>query len=171
MPEVRDAVDTVMADYPTAIVHDAAGARASRTEALDQVLSMVTVLLLFAVLIALLGISLALSIVERTREIGLLRAVGMTRTQIRSMTRWEAQLVAMLGAVIGLSLSLGLGIGIGFGWVAVHALSEGRAEVMTVPVGRLASYLMVVAVAGVLAGLVPARRVAQLDVLESIATG
>jgi putative ABC transport system permease protein len=81
----------------------------------------------------------------------------MTRSQVRSMIRWEA----LLDAVLGVS----------FGWVAVRALSDGRAVAMTVPAGRLTAYLLVVAIAGVLAGLFPARRAAQLRVLDAIATG
>ena len=164
--QLRAAVDDVLAKFPTAVVRDEAEARATRTASLDQILAMVTVLLLFAVMIALLGITntLALSIVERTREIGLLRAVGMTRTQVRSMIRWEALLIAVLGAGIG------LGLGVGFGWIVVRTLSAEHTISLTVPGTQLVTYLLVVGVAGMLAGLLPARRAARLDVLQSIAT-
>jgi putative ABC transport system permease protein len=161
---LRTAVDGVLAEHPTAVVRDEAEARRARTEGMDRILALVTMLLLFAVLIALLGITntLALSIVERTREIGLLRAVGMTRAQVRAMIRWEALLVAVIGAVLGLLL------GTGFAWMTTRALAATAEVLFTVPGGELGAYLVVVGVAGVLAGLLPARRAARLDVLTSI---
>jgi putative ABC transport system permease protein len=164
---LRTAVDGVLAEHPTAVVRDEAEARRARTEGMDRILALVTMLLLFAVLIALLGITntLALSIVERTREIGLLRAVGMTRAQVRAMIRWEALLVAIIGAVLGLTL------GIAFGWVAVRAFAARATTTMelSIPGLQLAAYLAVAAVAGLVAGILPARRAANLDVLEAIA--
>lgn len=163
--QLRAAVDRVLVDHPTAVVRDQAEARRARTAAMDRILALVTVLLLFAVLIALLGITntLALSIIERTREVGLLRAVGMTRTQVRAMIRWEALLIAALGAVLGISL------GVGFAAMAVRALAATATIGFMIPAGQLAAYLAVAGVAGVLAGLLPARRAARLDVLDSIA--
>jgi putative ABC transport system permease protein len=162
---LRAAVDRVLVDHPTAVVRDQAEARRERTAGIDRILALVTVLLLFAVLIALLGITntLALSIIERTREVGLLRAVGMTRNQVRAMIRWEALLIAALGAVLGVTL------GIGFSAMAVRALSATATIGFTIPGGQLAAYLAVAGVAGVVAGVLPARRAARLDVLDSIA--
>ncbi len=131
-----------------------------------MMLTLVYALLALAVLIALLGIAntLALSIVERTRELGLLRAVGMARRQARSMIRWESVITAIIGAILGLA------IGTFFGWALVSALeSEGITE-LSIPVGLLLLYVLVAGLAGVLAALPPARRAARLNVLEAIAT-
>jgi putative ABC transport system permease protein len=162
---LRAAVDRVLEEHPTAVVRDQAEARRTRVEGVDRILALVTVLLLFAVLIALLGITntLALSIIERTREVGLLRAVGMTRGQVRAMIRWEALLIAGLGAV------LGLGLGVGFAGMAIRALAATAAITFRFPAGQLAVYLAVAGLAGILAGLLPARRAARLEVLRSIA--
>lgn len=159
------AIRQVLADFPTAAVRDLEQARLHRTQQIDMILGLVTVLLLLAVLIALLGITntLALSIVERTREVGLLRAVGMTRGQVGAMIRWEALIVAMLGAV------LGIGLGLVFGWVALPALASRASIEFAIPGPQLAAYLAVAAVAGLLAGILPARRAANLDVLKAIA--
>ena len=80
---------------------------------IDQLMGLVTVLLLLAVLIALLGIvnTLALSVFERTRELGMLRAVGMTRGQVRAMVRWESVVISVMGAILGAGLGIGLGLG------------------------------------------------------------
>jgi putative ABC transport system permease protein len=121
------------------------------------------VLLLLAVIIALVGIvnTLALSIYERTREIGLLRAVGMNRVQLRRMIRGEALIVASFGALLGLV------IGIVFGRAIVQALSDQGID-FTLPVGQLVVFLILAGLAGLLAGVPPARRAAHLDVLEAI---
>jgi putative ABC transport system permease protein len=117
--------------------------------------------------IALIGIAntLVLSIVERTRELGLLRAVGMSRRQVRRMVRWESVLVALLGAVLGLS------IGVGFGWVLCRALEDQGVNAFVVPHGELVTIAVLAGVAGVAAALLPARRAARLDVLAAIAHG
>ena len=137
------------------------------TAGVDGMLTLIYVMLALAIVIALMGIANALSLAihERTRELGLLRAVGTTRRQMRSMVRWESVLVATLGAVGG------IGIGTFLGWALVRAAdAEGFISVFQVPVGSLAVVLLVGALAGALAAIRPARRAAKLDILEAIAT-
>jgi putative ABC transport system permease protein len=137
---------------------------AARTLMVDQILGLVSALLLFAVVIAALGITntLALSIVERRREIALLRAVGTTRGQVRWMVRAEAVLVAVLATVVG------LGLGLGIGAVTVGTIGEAVAMPVVLPWGRLVLVAAVAVVAGLGAGLLPARRAGRLDVLAAI---
>ncbi|MER7951305.1 FtsX-like permease family protein [Streptomyces sp. NPDC096079] len=135
---------------------------------IDMMLTLIYALLALAVLIALLGIAntLTLSVHERTRELGLLRAVGQTRSQLRAMVRWESVLVAAFGTVGGLALG-------GFlGWVLVRAsdLSGDSALAFAVPTVRLAAVALVGLVAGAVAAWRPARRAARLEVLRAIAT-
>ncbi|MEU3455536.1 FtsX-like permease family protein [Micromonospora sp. NPDC006766] len=162
----EQAIKRALADTPTAELRDQAAAVASRTQMIDQVLGLVTVLLMLAVVIALLGITntLALSITERTAEIGLLRVVGMTRRQLGWMIRAEAVLVAALAGVLGIVL------GAGFAAATVRALGRDAPTVLAVPAGRLLVVLAVALAAGLLAGLLPARRAARLDVLAAIGT-
>ncbi|WP_327043498.1 ABC transporter permease [Microbispora sp. NBC_01189] len=164
--EARKAIDGALADSPTAQVRDQAAAVAGRTLMIDQVLGLVTVLLMLTVLIALMGITntLALSIIERTREIGLLRAVGMTGAQLRWMIRGEAVLVAALAIVAGVAL------GVAFAAGTVAALGRTSEATLTLPAGQLLLVVAVAALAGLVAGLLPARRAARLDVLAAIAT-
>jgi len=131
----------------------------------NQILGLMYVLLLFAVIIALIGIvnTLALSIYERTRELGLLRAVGMSRTQMRRMVRGEAVIVAVFGSL------LGLGIGLVFGTAIIKAL-ESEGITLAIPVGQLAVFVVLAGLAGLVAGMPPARRAARLDVLDAIST-
>jgi putative ABC transport system permease protein len=137
--------------------------KASELAQFNQTLGLMYVLLLFAVIIALIGIvnTLALSIYERTREIGLLRAVGMTRAQLRRMIRDEAVIVSVFGSLLGLA------IGIGFGDAIVQSLHD-QGISLTVPVGQLLLFLILAGFAGLLAGWIPARRAARLDVLHAI---
>ena len=129
----------------------------------DQILGLMNVLLALAVLVALMGIAntLALSIYERTREIGLLRAVGMSRVQLRRMIRVEALVVSVFGALLGLM------IGIVFGAAIVQALSSEGIE-LKLPVGQLVVFVIIAGLAGILAGTRPARRAARLDVLRAV---
>jgi putative ABC transport system permease protein len=133
----------------------------------DQMLTIVYALLVMAIIIALMGIAntLSLSVHERTRELGLLRAVGQTRRQLRKMVRGESIVVALFGAVGGLALGSFLG------WAMFQAIaaSEGFGS-FAVPTGQLAMVLLLGGVVGMLAAVRPARRAAKLNVLEAIAT-
>ncbi|MEV4709322.1 ABC transporter permease [Actinoplanes sp. NPDC049316] len=161
----RRALDTALADLPTTQVRDQAAAVAGRTATIDQVLGLVTALLLLTVVIALLGITntLALSVSERTREIGLLRAVGMSRAQVRTMIRGEATLIAALATLAGVGLGIALGAG------AVSRLGAAAEAVVVLPAAQLAVIVTVTLAAGLIAGVLPARRAARLDVLTAIA--
>jgi putative ABC transport system permease protein len=134
----------------------------------EAILSVIYGLLAVAVLIAVMGIAntLSLSIHERTRELGLLRAVGQSRRQIRAMVCLESVIVASFGAVGG----LGLGIFLGWGLVGALAAAEGLGT-FRLPSTQLAVVLALGGVAGVAAALRPARRAAKLDVLAALATG
>lgn len=121
-------------------------------------------LLALAVIIAVFGIAntLSLSVYERTRELGLLRAVGATRGQVRSMIRWESVITALLGAVQGIV------VGCVLGWAVVLALRDQGFQEFTLPLTTLAFVLVIAIVCGVVASARPARRAARLDVLEAI---
>ena len=128
---------------------------------------MVYGLLTLSIIIALVGIgnTLSLSIHERTRELGLLRAIGQTRRQLRSMVRWESVMVSSFGTITGMLL------GTFVAWSLVSALvnTEGIGS-FSAPIGQLAVIVGVGALVGVLAAMRPARRAARMDVLEAIAT-
>jgi putative ABC transport system permease protein len=119
-----------------------------------------------AVVIAFLGIvnTLALSVLERVRELGLLRALGMTRRQLRAMIRWEAVIIALLGAVLGLV------VGVFFGWTAVRALHEQGVTEFSLPLATLLSFVLAAAAAAVFAAILPGRRAARTDILRAITT-
>jgi putative ABC transport system permease protein len=158
------AVEGVAADYPGVDVLDQTEYKEEQMGFVDQMLGLVYALLALAILIALLGIgnTLALSIVERTRELGVLRAVGMTRKQLRSTIRWESVIIAVQGALLGLV------IGVFFGWALVTALEDEGLNTFTVPVLSLVVVVVLAALAGVVAAVMPARRAARLDVLRAI---
>ncbi len=158
------AVDKVAVDYPGAAVLDQSQFKAQTARPINQLLGLVYALLLLAVVIALLGIgnTLALSIFERTQELGLLRAVGMTRGQLRSTIRWESVIIALQGTVLGLL------IGGFFGWALVTALNKKATIIFSIPYTTLLVVVVLAAVAGVAAAVLPARRAAKLNVLRSI---
>ena len=163
--QAQTAVRAVTKDFPNVRVQDQAQFRRSQANQIDKLLGLITALLGLAILIALFGIvnTLALSILERTRELGLLRAVGMARRQIRTMVRWEAVLIAVFGAL------LGTGIGVFFGWAMVRALRNQGISVLSIPAGELAIYVVLAGLLGVAAALIPARRAGSLvpvDVLR-----
>jgi putative ABC transport system permease protein len=162
---VRPELERALEAYPNVEVQDQAEFREQYATFLNTVLNLVTALLLFAVIIALFGVmnTLYLSIYERTRELGLLRAVGLTRRQTRSMVRREAAIIAVMGALFGVV------VGIAFGWALQRALApEGFTE-LGIPAGQITVYVVMAAVLGWLFAVFPARRAARLNVLEAIA--
>ena len=132
---------------------------------IDQFLGLIYVMLGLAIIIALMGIAntMSLSIHERVRELGLLRAVGADRSQVRSMIRWESVVIALFGTIGGLALGLFLG------WALVTAGAGEVALSFSVPIGQLLPVVVVGALAGVLAAIRPARRAARLDVIDALA--
>ena len=160
----RASVEVVAATYPAVLVQDQGEYRDAVASQIDQLLALVTALLAMALIIAVLGImnTLALSIHERTREIGLLRAVGMTRRQVRRMVRLESVTVALLGATVGLVL------GTIFGWATTRVLADQGLHVFVVPTGQLVGAVVLAIAAGVLAAILPARAAARLDVVRAV---
>jgi putative ABC transport system permease protein len=161
---VEERIAEVLADQPDATVMDQEEFQGEASAVIDQMLGLVTVLLLLAVVIALLGIvnTLALSVFERTRELGLLRAVGMTRGQVRAMVRWESVVISLIGAIVG------AGLGIGLGMALSRALADEGIDQIAVPGVQLALYVAAAAVAGVLAAIGPSRRASNVDVLRAV---
>jgi putative ABC transport system permease protein len=163
---VRQALDKVMQDFPAGKLQDRAQFKQSQGNAVNTFLNLVYVLLMFAIVIAVFGIAntLGLSVIERTHEIGLLRAVGMTRRQLRATIRWESVIVALLGAVLGLV------IGVFFGWAMVTALrDQGINQLSFAPVS-LVVIVLIAGLFGMVAAILPARRAAKLDVLRAVTT-
>jgi putative ABC transport system permease protein len=166
LDQATAAVQTAIESNPLADVQNRDDYTEAQTANMDMILNLIYALLALAVFIALLGIAntLALSIFERTRELGLLRAVGMTRRQLRATVRYESVIIALLGT------TLGLAIGTAFGWAIVTALADQGLDTFSVPFTQLAVVTGFAALAGVAAAALPARRAARLDVLEAITT-
>jgi len=122
-------------------------------------------MLILTIVIALLGVinTLTLSIAERTREIGLLRAIGMQRSQLRQLVAAESMIISVIGALLGIILGLGLGTSL------AATLTRSTQAATAIPAGRLVIYILATGAAGVLASIGPARRAARLDVLTAIA--
>jgi putative ABC transport system permease protein len=165
VPADRGALDRIAAEYGGLTIRDRTQFIADSAAAASVFANIVYVLLALAIGIALLGIgnTLALAIHERTRELGLLRAVGATRPQVRAALRWEAALTALLGTL------LGTGFGLLAGWALTRALATDSGDGVTVPWLQLAIVLVAGVIAGLLAGTRPARRAARLDPLTAIA--
>ncbi len=165
-PALQEQVEDVVAQLPIVTVKDQAAFAEEQRGPIDQLVLMIFALLGLALFIAVLGIvnTLALSVIERTREVGLLRAVGLSRGQLRRMITFESVVIAVLGAVLGGVL------GVGFGIAMMYALRDEGLEVISVPWDQLGAFLAVSVVMGVLAAVLPARRAARLDVLTAIAT-
>ncbi len=164
--EVGNALHSTLAAYPNITLQDRATFRQATMDQIDQLLTLLYALLVLAVVIALLGIvnTLVLSTIERVRELGLLRAVGMGRRDVRAMVRCEAMIVAFIGAAVGLVIGVVLAL------VALNALSDKGLGVIELPWVQLAVFLVAGGLAGILAAVVPARRAARVDVVRAIAS-
>jgi len=162
---VDNAVTSALAPFPNVQVQTRAQFEQSQVSAVNQLLGLVYALLALAVLIALIGIvnTLMLSVFERTREIGLLRAVGMRRRQVRTMIRSESVILAVFGAVIGIIIGTGMGVAL------VASLKNQGITDTVVPISSLVIFLVIAAVLGLIAASWPARRAAKLDILAAIA--
>ena len=149
--------------FPTAEVLNQQELKESREEQVDQLVNLFYALLILAIVISLFGIAntLALSIHERTRELGMLRAIGMSRRQVRTMIRYEAVITALIGGILGMVL------GVIFAALISQPLKD-EGFILSYPVGSLIFLLILAGLAGVLAAIPPARRASRLDVLDSL---
>jgi putative ABC transport system permease protein len=154
-----------LADFPVAKAQTLAEYKDESADQVNQLLGLVYALLSLSVIVALLGIvnTLALAVHERTRELGLLRAVGMSKRQVRRMVRAESVITALIGAALGLAL------GIVFAIVVSRPLAD-EGFVLTFPVSTLITLSILAALAGVLAAIPPARRASRVDVLRAVTT-
>jgi putative ABC transport system permease protein len=165
-PETLEkAATAALSDFPVAKAQTLAEYKDETADQVNQLLGLVYALLSLSVIVALLGIvnTLALAVHERTRELGLLRAVGMSKRQVRRMVRAESVITALIGAALGLVL------GIVFAVVVSRPLAD-EGFVLTFPIGTLVTLSILAALAGVLAAIPPARRASRVDVLRAVTT-
>jgi putative ABC transport system permease protein len=162
--EVRAEVDELAAQYPTSEVQNIDELVEQQKEQINQILGLFWALLGFAILIAVLGITntMALSVAERTREIGLLRAIGMTKKQVRSMVRAESIIISLFGATLGIAM------GTFFAWAILKALESEGLTSFVIPVNQIIMYYILAAIAGVLAAIWPAFSASRVNVLDAI---
>jgi putative ABC transport system permease protein len=159
----RPRLEQALASFPDVKLQSKSEFQTDQSAWVDQILGVFYVLLGLAVIVSLFGIvnTLALSVLERTRELGMLRAIGMSRRQVRRMVRHESVVTALIGAV------LGIGVGLLLAGLATSALSKEGLR-FAVPVGSLVAFTVVAVVAGVLAAIGPARRASRLNVLRAL---
>ena len=155
---------TLQKSYPIVEIKTSNQFVQSQLDNLNKIIYLLYALLAMSVIISLFGIvnSLVLSIFERTREIGMLRAIGLSRRQTRRMVRYESVITSVIGGILGTI------VGLFFGWVMAKGL-ENEGIQFAVPVGQLIIFLVVAAIAGVLAAILPARRASRVKVLEALA--
>ncbi len=163
----RTAVEAVTNDYPLVTIGSLASWRSDVTSAVDQIIAVIAALLGIAILIALIGImnTLSLSVFERTRESAMLRALGLTRGQLRATLLVEALLMGVIGALVG------VGFGVLYGTVTTQTMFTTITPIITVPVGQLLGYVAIAALAGVVAAILPARRAARASIVSAMADG
>ena len=152
-----------LAGYPTQTVRTQADYDSFLKKQVNQILFMLYALLAMSVTISIFGIvnTLVLSVYERTREIGMLRAIGTSRRQMRRIVRYESVITAVIGGLLGTA------VGIVFGYVVTRQFGD-QGLVFSLPYAQLAVFLVVAGVVGVLAAVLPARRAANLDVLAAV---
>ncbi|GAA1914801.1 FtsX-like permease family protein [Streptomyces sodiiphilus] len=164
--EARAALDAALEPYPQMEVRDQAEYKELIEGQVGQLLNMVYGLLALAIIVAILGVvnTLALSVVERTREIGLMRAIGLSRLQLRRMIRLESVVIALFGAL------LGVGLGLAWGAAGQQLLAMEGMKVLEIPWGTIIGVFVGAALVGLLAALMPAFRAGRMNVLNAIAT-
>jgi putative ABC transport system permease protein len=163
---VQPAVDRMLAaDFPQARSRTAAQFKQDQANQIDRLLALIYVLLALSVIVSLFGIvnTLILSIYERTRELGMMRAIGTSRRQVRQMIRYESVITALIGGVLGIVVGV-------IGAIVLFLALSGSGFVLSIPIGTLAILLVVSALAGVIAAQAPARRAAKLDFLRALSS-
>ncbi|MDO8266005.1 MAG: FtsX-like permease family protein [Candidatus Saccharibacteria bacterium] len=162
--KAKEAVINALNGYPQLTVQDKGDIYDTAVKQIDQILGLFWGLLGFAIIIAVLGITntLMLSISERTKEIGMLRAIGMTRKQVRKMVRYESIIIALFGAVLGVTM------GAFFAWAVLKALESEGISGYTFPLSQIIIYFILSIIAGIFAAAWPARKAARMDILKAI---
>jgi putative ABC transport system permease protein len=155
------ALERVLRAYPDAKIQTESQFKKNQEKGIDTLLNLLYVLLSLSIIVSLFGIvnTLLLTVFERTRELGMLRAIGMTRRQVRSMIRQESIITALIGAALGIPVGIVLAVMLG------HAIEYGT---LTIPVGTLIVFVIAAVICGLLAAIFPARRAARLNVLAAL---
>jgi putative ABC transport system permease protein len=163
---VRAGIDKILEPLPTVTLKNQQEFLDEQRAQINVFLYIIYALLGLAIIIAILGIinTLALSVIERTREVGLLRAVGLSRRQLKRMVRLESVAIALLGTVLGLVL------GIAFGIAIQRAVADEGIDVLSVPYGQMVIFVVLAILFGIVAAAFPARRASKLNVLDAITT-
>lgn len=159
----QKAIEAALAKTPTVEVKTTTEYKKSTVDLVNQLLTLVYGLLALSVIISLFGIvnTLVLAVYERTREIGLVRAIGMSRGQVRATVRFESIITSIIGAIMGIV------VGILFAWVVTTRFA-GQGITFSIPGGQLVVFLLLAIVVGVIAAILPARRAARINILEAI---
>jgi putative ABC transport system permease protein len=162
-PDANQALTAPAADFTDAAVHTGAAFASDYTKGFSEFLNFLYVLLAFSVVVSLFGMvnTLVLSVFERTRELGMLRTIGMTRRQARRMIRHESVITALIGAALGLPLGIFLAL------LATQALSQYDIA-FSIPIAELVAFTVVAILAGLAAAILPARRASRLNVLDAL---